>query len=341
MKNAPGHKAPRLKDVAEAAGVHPATASRALNFEQADKVRPETAERVRRAAEDLGYRLNGMARGLRTKRSLVIGMLVPDISNPFFPSVVRGAESVLEGRGYSLMLSNTDDDQERERLLLARMLEFQVEGLLTATARRQDPLIEALQRGLTPVVLVNRTVDRGGIPAVIPDDYVGMTLAVEHLRDVGHQLIAHVAGPRSTSTGARRARGFADAMSQLEGGQGCVVEAGGFNVSDGYHAGCELFGRRPRPTAIVAASDRLAIGVMHAARELGIRCPRDFSLVGFNDMPFVDQFCPPLTSVRIPEFDMGRRSADLLLNILDGSAGKPTTVMVSPELIVRESTAAP
>src|SRR5437588_5176928 len=208
-------KSARLKDVADVAGVHVATASRALDDRRSTMVRPETVDRVRRAAADLGYRVNRMARGLKMNRSFTIGMLIPDITNPFFPPVVRGAEDALAEDGFTLVLANTDNDEAKERRHLSGMLERQVDGLLLAMARRRDPLVEELRGGSTPVVLVNRTIDRGGVSAVIPDDHAGMTLAVEHLYQLGHRRIAHVAGPADTSTGARRAAGFAAAARQL------------------------------------------------------------------------------------------------------------------------------
>src|SRR3989441_2573099 len=203
----------RLKDVAEAAGVHVATASRALDEHRSSMVKPETVARVRRATTDLGYRVNRMARGLKMNRSFTIGMLIPDITNPFFPPVVRGAEDALADDGYTLVLANTDNDEAKERRHLAGMLERQVDGLLLAMARRRDPLVEELRGGPTPVVLVNRTIDRGGVSAVIPDDQAGMTLAVEHLYELGHRRIAHVAGPLDTST---RGRGGARLAASME-----------------------------------------------------------------------------------------------------------------------------
>src|SRR2546428_10839474 len=152
----------RLKAVAEAAGVHVATASRALDEHRSSMVMPDTVARVRRAAADLGYRVNRMARGLKMNRSFPIGMLIPDITNPFFPPVVRGAEDALAEGGFTLVLANTDNDEAKERRHLAVMLELQVDGLLLAMARRRDPLVEELRGGPPPAALVKRTLDRGG-----------------------------------------------------------------------------------------------------------------------------------------------------------------------------------
>jgi LacI family transcriptional regulator len=332
-------KQPRLKDVAEVAGVHVATASRALDDRRSTMVRPETVERVRRAAADLGYRVNRMARGLKTSRSFTIGMLIPDITNPFFPPVVRGAEDTLAEGGYMLVLANTDNDPVLERRHLAGMLELQVDGLLLAMARRRDPLVEELRSGPTPVVLVNRTIDRGGVSAVIPDDQAGMTLAVEHLYQLGHRRIGHVAGPSDTSTGARRLAGFSAAMAFLDLPDTLVGQASTFSEGAGREAARPLFAADSVPTAVVAANDLIALGVIEAGEEAGLRCPDDFSVVGFNDMPFADRFRPPLTTVRIPEYDIGRRAGRLLQGRIEQPDQKPETILIAPELVVRESTA--
>jgi LacI family transcriptional regulator, galactose operon repressor len=330
-----------LKDVARLAGVHPATASRALNERTATMVSPQTAERVREAAETLGYRVNRMARGLKTRRSLTIGMLVPDITNPFFPKMVRGAEDRLHAAGYTLVLADTDNDPAQDRRHRDVMLERQVDGLLLATAHRRDAVVQELLSGDLPFVLVNRTVDRGRVAAVIPDDHAGTTLAVDHLYDLGHRMIGHIAGPSFTSSGARRAAGFASAMRALDLEPGPIVEASGFTIDAGRAAAGSLLDRAARPTAIVAANDLVAIGVLDAAADRGFACPADLSIVGFNDMAFVERLLPPLTTVRIDEYELGRRAAALLLDLIDDRDAPRETVMLAPELIVRGSTAPP
>jgi LacI family transcriptional regulator len=336
---------PRLRDVARAAGVHVATASRALNDETASMLSAATVERVRQAAEALGYRVNGMARALKTRRSLAIGMLVPDITNPFFPPVVRGAEDALAKAGYSLVLANTDNDDQRARREVQIMLEGRVDGLLLAMARRRDPLVAELFAGPVPVVLVNRTVDHVGAFAVVPDDHAGAVLAVEHLYQLGHRRIAHVAGPQSTSTGARRLAGFIQATESL-GVAGAWVEAAQFNELEGARAADALLagardGKGPRPTAVVAANDLLALGVLDVAARERLACPADLSVVGFNDMPFVDRLQPPLTTLRVAEYDLGYRAATLLLERIERPERRAETLLLTPELIVRGSTAPP
>jgi LacI family transcriptional regulator len=280
-----------------------------------------------------------MARGLKLSRSFTIGMLIPDITNPFFPPIVRGAEDVLAAGGYTLVLGNTDNDEAKARRHLAGMLERQVDGLLLAMARRRDPLVDELLRGLAPVVLVNRTIDRGGVSGVIPDDEAGMTLAVEHLHRLGHRRIAHVAGPSNTSTGARRAAGFAAAMRLAGLAPHAVHEAAAYSETAAREVAAAFFSRSPLPTAIVAANDLIALGVIEAGEEAGLRCPEDFSVVGFNDMPFANRLRPALTTVRIPEYEIGRRAGAVLLELIDHPGLAPETILIAPELVIRESTA--
>jgi LacI family transcriptional regulator len=336
-----GLRPPRLKDVAAVAGVHPATASRALNEHTAGLLSPETAERVRQAAEQLGYRVNRMARGLKTRRSFAIGMLIPDITNPFFPPIVKGAEDALAHVGYTLLLANTDNDETKERLQLSGMLQSQVDGLLMATARRRGTAVEQLRSGPVPMVLVNRTIDRGGVSAVIPDDLGSIGLAVRHLHELGHRRIGHVGGPADTSTGSRRARGFTAAMRELGLPAGRMVRAKLFNEEEGRHAAATLLEREPTITAIVAANDLLALGTLDAAAAAGLQCPEDLSIVGVNDMPMSDRVQPPLTTVRVGEYELGRQAARLLLGHIEQPERQPETVVIAPELVVRESSAKP
>ena len=334
-------RSPRLKDVADAAGVHVSTASRALNDETATLVSPYTLARVREAANGLGYRVNGMARALKMRRSMSIGMVVPDITNPFFPPAVRGAEDVLERRGFSLLLSSTDNDPVKARRQVTAMLEGQVDGLILAMARRDDPLVDELRAGGTPFVLMNRTIDRGGVSAVVPDDYNGTLQAVEHLYALGHRRIGFVGGPLFTSNGARRLASFEAAIERLGLPVGGAVEASAFNDASGAVAAARLFDEHPQTRAVVAGNDLLALGVIDVAAERGLSCPRDLSVVGFNDMLLASRLQPPLTTIHVPEYDVGARAADLLLSLVENLGRRPETVLISGELMVRGSTAPP
>lgn len=330
----------RLKEVAEAAGVHVSTASRALNERTTTQVNAETVQRVREAAIRLGYRVNGMARALKTQRSLSVGMIVPDIANPFFPPTVRGAQDVLGQSGYTLLLASTDNDLLQARRQVMTMLEGRVDGLLLAMARREDSLIDELLASGTPLVLVNRTIDHGGVTAVVPDDYHGTLHAVKHLYALGHRRVGFVGGPFAFSAGARRLASFREAAERL-GLVGGVEEAQAVNEAAGRSAAARLLDEHPDTTAVVAGNDLLAVGVLEAARDRALDCPRDLSVVGFNDMHLADWLRPPLTTIRFPAHEVGKRAAELLLARVHDPRRPPETVLMSGELIVRGSTAPP
>jgi LacI family transcriptional regulator len=333
--------AARLKDVARAAGVHTSTASRALNERTADLVHADTLNRVRETAASMGYRVNGMARALKTRRSCAIGMLVPDITNPFFPPAVRGAEDALSKRGLSLLLANGDNDEARTRRQVGVMLEARVDGLLLAMARRDDPLVQELLAGPVPVVQLNRMIERGGVSAVVPDDFRGAAFAVEHLHRLGHHRIGFVSPPMFSSNSAGRVHGFVQTAVRLGVSPAPVAESESFNIAGGAAAAGRLLAAEPSVSAIVAGNDLLAIGVLQAAAQAGRNCPQTLSVVGFNDMMLAAQVSPPLTTVRVPEYEVGRRAAELLLAHIEDPERPAETVLISSELVVRSSTAPP
>jgi LacI family transcriptional regulator, galactose operon repressor len=332
-----------LRDVAARAGVHPATASRALNPETRLLVREDTARRVLEAAEALGYHPNQVARSLRTRRSHTVGMLIPDLTNPLFPPIVRGLEDRLAAAGYVALIGNTDADRERERKLFEQMRARHVDGMVLATAHLSDPLLaEAAKAGL-PVVLVNRMAQDQSVPSVSVDNDRGMQMAVSHLIGQGHRRIAHIGGPQELSTGLHRYRGFVAAMEshQLAAGPDTVVFAKAYSIEEGLRCTRLLLERRPGVTAVAAANDMLALGCFEALEEAGRGCPADVSVVGFNDMPFMDRLRPPLTTIRFPHYQVGTEAAQLLLERISGDGGPVKVLYLAPELVVRGSTAPP
>lgn len=330
-----------LRDVARRVGVHPSTVSRVLNPGTRDMVSPEIARRVIEAARQLGYRPNPFAYSLKTNRSLLVGVLVPDLVNPIFPPIVRGIESVLEAANYTAIVANSDMQAERERTILARMRERQVDGLILATAHREDATIKGLLAAGMPLVLINRALDSPAVAAVINGDQAGMRLAVEHLAGLGHRRIAHLAGPQDFSTGYRRLAGFIAEMraAGLDPAPERIAVCTGFAEEAGRLAMLGLLGSGADVTAVVAANDLLALGCYDALEERGLRCPEHLSVTGFNDMPLVDRLRPPLTTVHIPLFEMGAEAARMLLAQLQGADVPPRTVLVQPRLVVRGSTA--
>ena len=332
-----------LRDVARLAGVHPGTVSRALNPQTRGLVNERTARRVLAAAEELGYRPNPIARGLRTNRSNTIGVLVPDLLNPLFAAVVRGIEDGLREAGYTPLIANTDNDAERERVAYEAMSARQVDGFIAATARRDHWLLADQVESGPKLVLVNRRVDSDAIPAVTGDDHEGVGLAVEHLAALGHRRIAHLAGSQALYTGWCRHEGFVDGMRArgLEVDDGLVVYSEAFTEREGARCCGQLLERRRDFTAIVAGNDLLALGCYDALRARGLACPEDISVVGYNDMPFVDRFTPPLTTVRVPHYELGATAAELMLEQLQEREARPRQLLLAPKLVMRGSTAPP
>lgn len=332
---------PTLRDVAALAGVHPATASRALNPATKGMTSADTAERVLRAAEQLGYRPNAVARSLRTARSSSIGVVVPDLTNPLFPPIVRGIEAVLAPHGYVLLIVNTDNNPRQEEHLIASLRSRSIDGLILATARTDHPLIEKLASGDLPVVLVNRRREGLPLPCVVPDDAAGIRLAVAHLAGLGHRRIAHVAGPQDTSTGITRLRSFRTAVTEhgVPVPDTLIGHCASWSEAEGARALRELLDAGPSFTAVIAGNDMLALGCYDVLAERELDCPADISVVGFNDMPFVDKLRPALTTVRIPHHDLGSEAARLLLGQMREFRRQERSVLLPVELSVRQSTA--
>jgi LacI family transcriptional regulator len=334
-----------LRDVALRAGVHPATASRALNPETRLLVSEETARRISDAAALLGYRPNAVARSLRTRRSHTIGVLIPDLNNPLFPPMVRGLEDRLAADGYVALIGNTDGRADRERQVFEQMRARHVDGFAVATAQLRSPLLrEAAAEGLN-VVLMNRVADDCAFPSVSADNELGARLAVEHLVASGHTRIGCLAGPQALSTGRSRYGGFQTAIraAGLSLDPRLVTFAESFTIEEGQRRGRELLAAAPSITAIAAGNDMLAVGCYEAIEQAGRCCPGDVSVVGFNDMPFIDRLRPPLTTVAFPHYRLGTEAAAMLLAGLAGEprARAPEAVRLAPELVVRGSTSPP
>jgi LacI family transcriptional regulator len=337
-----------LRDVAAAARVHPATASRALNPETRILVSEDTARRVAAAAAKLGYRPNPVARSLRTRRSHTVGVLIPDLNNPLFPPIVRGLEDKLAAAGYVALIGNTDADANRERMLFEQMRARHVDGFVLATATMHDKILAEAAKADLPVVLMNRLAQDYSFPSVSVDNEQGARMAVSHLARLGHTRIAHIAGPQEASTGVSRLRGFRDGMAQhqLVVDDSLITYSNRYTVEEGKRCCRELLARRGADgagepfTAISAANDMLAVGCYAALEETALQCPDDLSVIGFNDMPFIDRLRPPLTTVRFPHYQLGTEAAQLLLERISGGDGPVKILYLAPELVVRGSTVA-
>lgn len=331
-----------LREVAEVAGVHPSTVSRALNPATSHRVSKAVVRRISETAERLGYRANLVAASLRTGRSHLIGILVPDIANTVFSPILSGASERLAAEGYLTVVADVPDGG-RQLDLARSLVARQVEGLLLAAVTRDDPLVDYCIAQRLPAVLVNRSEARRRLSSVVSDDALGMQLAVDHLMDLGHRAIAQIGGPESTSTGYNRHRGFLAAIAA----RGLAPETAPCESAEAYAreagqaAAHRLLEAHPEITAFVAANDLLALGCYDALKARGLRCPADVSVVGHNDMPLVDLVAPPLTTVRISHREMGWEAADLLLQGMRDPSASTRTLVLAPQLVVRDSTARP
>lgn len=328
-----------LRDVADKAGVHVSTASRALNETTRAVVNPSTVSRVLEAASALGYSPNPMARGLRTNRSMTVGIVIPDIQNPLFGPIISGAESALGRAGYSLLITDTAPSGGAQvASITTTLLDRRVDGIILATATLGDRTIDDLVERGVPAVLVNRMSEHEGIPHIVGDDRTGIGLVVRHLAGLGHHRIGHLSGPTTLSTGVTRLAAFREQMAELSLSAEAVEEAEWYQVDPGYRAASRLLDRFPDLTALVGANDLIALGAYRAVRERGLAVGDDIAVTGYNDIPLLDLMSPPLTSVRVPYREMGTEAALMLLSIVERSDETPRTSMqLAPSLSIRES----
>lgn len=298
------------------------------------------ADRIAAAMDQLGFQPSHAARWLKSGRTMTLGLVVPDVTNPFFAAVVKGAESVANAAGYSVVLCNTDESPEREHEVLAS-LRGRVDGLLLAPARDDAETAESLIALAIPVVLVDRTLpDPGPTDSVLIDNVAGAAAAARHLIDLGHRRIGLISGPRDTTPGGERHDGFVAACEAAE--IDVIVEPGDFRADGGYQAAMRMFGRADTPTAVMAANNLMTVGLLRALHDLGLRIPAAVSVVGFDDHVLADLLDPPLTVVDRATETQGVVATRMLLARLGAAAdGAGRTVRLETNLVVRASTAPP
>jgi LacI family transcriptional regulator len=324
-----------LKDVAAASGVSISTASRALD--ERTTSRSASAAHVRKVAEDLGYRRNSFASSLRRGETRTLGVLVPRLSDTVMALMFEELERAASSRGYFAMVATSGDDPGDERRAAETLLDRNVDGLILATARLDDELPRLLRQRNVAHALVLRT--DGVSPSSLGDDEVGGYLAVRHLIDLGHRDIAVVTGPSFTSTGTARLAGARRALKEanIETPEEWLLAAG-YGIENGFAAGEALLRQdRRRPTAIFAANDNLAMGIIAAAHRLNITVGEDLALVGYNDIPLSSRLATPLSSVRVPLDQIANNAIDLIVN----PGKEPRIRKAMPSLIPRQSSGSP
>ena len=335
---------PTIIDVAKAASVSKATVSRVLSG-NAEYMRAETRERVLEAIEQLNYRPSSVARSLTSKRTNTAGILVSDVSNPFYPEVIHGVEDVALNNDYNIFLCNTSYDLARGMTFIRSLADKQVDGILIMSSVMSDEwVLELTQRNIPAVILdweINREIE-GAVGLIEVDFAAGISAAVQHLTDLGHRRLAHISGPLHMRTARLRRDAFLQAAA-AQGIQTAVIESD-LRIEGGREALMHLLTLPQRPTAVFAANDLMAMGLVRAARANGLHVPRDLSVVGLDDIWLVADMEPPLTTVALPRYEIGRIAMQMLFDLLKQTAQVEQPIyrkQVATHLVMRQSTASP
>ncbi len=326
----------KIHDVAKRANVSIATVSRVVNPGR-HKVNPETAEKVRAAVKELDYRPNALARALQMKKTMTIGVIIPDISNHYYAEIVRGIQGVADRAGYNIILQNTDRDPDQIVKSIYLLREKIVDGIIFSggTINGYEPL-SALKELRERVVVIGRhDVD---FPAIMVDNIAGATLAVEHLIEMGHSRIGLIGWSEKSTTAKDRLSGYKNALAQ----NSCpydqsLICQGSLTPESGYNQAKILLSQENRPTAIFAGNDQMAFGAIYAAIEMGLRVPEDIGVIGFDNIPLSSFFVPPLSTIAVPMSALGSDSMETLMGLI---AGEQVSRMKlhQTKLIVRKST---
>ncbi|CAG0947673.1 Catabolite control protein A [Anaerolineae bacterium] len=331
---------PTSQDVAKKAGVSIATVSRVLN--DSPHVRPAARTKVLRAVKALNYQPNRTAQRLRAKQSKVIGLIISDIQNPFFTSIVRGIEDHAHRHGYSLVLCNSDEDPQKEQLYINVMRAEAVAGVIITSTLDSNPLLSDLRDHKIPVVAVDRRIKNQKIDSVCVSNALGAHAAVSHLIELGHRKIGLIGLPWTCVPGKERYDGYQNALR--EHGLSVsrqLIRIGDAKQASGHTCTLDLLKSQPSLTALFVANNLMTLGALSAIRECGLKIPDDISIVGFDDMPWASLLQPPLTAVAQPTYELGQKSAELLLARLNEPDIPVAHLQLDTTLIVRGSTAAP
>lgn len=331
----------KLAEVARRAGVSPATVSRVVNEPQ--MVREETRARVEAAITELGYRPSRVARRLRVRcgRSALLGLVIPDLQNPFFADLARGVEDAAQRQGWTVLIGNTDEDAEKERRYLQVMGAESVDGVILPPSSGRCPAAEELLRSGTPIVCVDRRLTGARVDTAVIDNVRGAYEATAHLVDEGHRRIALIHGRRQLSTSTERSEGYRAALAD----HGIAFDpsltcAGDSRQPSGRHLTDQLLALTRPPSALLVGNSMMTLGALEAIREGGLRIPQDIAVVGYDDMPWALALDPPLSVVRQPGYELGTRAAELLLQRIRDPGRSTTLLTLQPELVVRGSSRA-
>ncbi|MBN1935461.1 MAG: LacI family DNA-binding transcriptional regulator [Anaerolineae bacterium] len=329
-----------IKDIAREAGVSAQTVSRAINDK--GEVSPQTQARVLDIAQRMGYRPNSIARSLVSSRTHNIGLVVPDVANPFFSEIARGIEDAAHEADYNVFLCNAAENLQREIKAIHSLEAQRVDGLILCSSRLSEQELEQLARRYQPLVLVNRRLSNVPAGLVLIDDAGGAARAVEHLIALGHRNIGLLAGPPNSHSGRERTQGYWQTMDA----HGLIPKAHwqthcAPRAEEGHAASLKLLQRAPELTALLAFNDLVAVGAMRACRDLGVDVPGAFSIVGFDDISLAALVSPALTTIHIPKYQLGRQAMALIVELMAEREGSPAeAIVLNTELMIRGTTAA-
>ncbi len=331
-----------IKHIARRARVSTATVSHVLN--KSAYVGPELRERVMKAVRKLNYRPNLLARSLRTKKTRTVGMIVPNITNPFFPAVVRGVEDVLNRRGYTLIVGNSDYDLAKEEEYYHTFCAKRVDGMIMEiTPTRAPGYLRRHNWKETPVAYVDRLYEGCGGDAVLVDNIKGSYHAVRHLLEMGHRRIGIVTGPLQMLMAHRRLEGYRRAHREYSvPAHKELIAEGRFDARSGYEGTRALLGLRPRPTALFVSNGLMTMGALRAIAETGIPYPEELALVSFDDLEWFELTQPRISAVVNPAYELGCTAAEMLVKRMTGETkGAPRRTILKAELLIRESSSYP
>jgi len=333
-----------LEDVARAAGVHYSTVSRALDADTARQVNVVTRKRVQAIAKRMGYQKDMVASGLKRGRTHTVAVVVGDLANPNVALMLRGMSNRLEPAGLMPLIVDTQNDPARLGRVLDHLLSRRVDAVIVTAARLSDgPTLRRIRRRGIPVILAVQTVPGIRLPAFTHDDILGGTLAAQHLLALGHRRVAQLRGPADIYSCLQRAQGFSKTIAAAGATEVVLRSSGPMGTAEegGRLMGQLLDSKRPLPTGIFAHHDLMALGAISVAEERGLACPRDFSIVGYADLPNVERMVPPLTSISLAREELGRLTADVMVELLSSAGRPPASRKLAPTLVVRQSTGPP
>ena len=324
-----------IRDVAAKAGVSAATVSRIINNK--GQATPETIARVHAIIKELGYKPNVVARSLTSRKSNTIALLVPTISNPFFPELARGVEDVANSYGLNIFLCNTDDEREKVNNYLVSLRERYVDGVIINSLNLTNEDLEELHSNGIPTITLDRTFANHEFSSISVKHRIGAQLATKHLIDIGCKRIGLIRGPEDDFTAVQRMWGYRDYVKEFDWFDQSWIALGDFSVKSGYLCMKELFQRHPDIDGVFASNDLMAIGLLKAAHEWGRKVPDELAIIGFDGIDMSQYTNPPISTIKQPSYEMGKMAMEELLRLIKKPESDCNKIELDVELILRES----